>query len=329
MKKIGNRTLLIVFCILAAIAVIIYFYDKNKGEKTFRTDLFTVDSAKVTAITIYPKGKPDGSIKLAKNGKNWEVLSNRKTYPADTATIQRLISALLNVKAERVAGNDKFSWKELEISDSASTRVVVEQNKEVAADFRLGKISFPRDNTANPNGRNQNLIVKSHIRVAGDEKVYVVDGFLSMMFGDRSSAYRNKMVYRFDKKMVEKLTFTYPGDSSFSLEKNGTRWLLNRQPADSAKVETYLNNTANTTSIEFAEENITAPVLYPFLLKMEGNNMPSILASGATGGTPEMYFVKSTVNPAEVFGSSNPGLFNRIFPGKGKFETEKGRKQKK
>jgi hypothetical protein len=318
MKTIKNRTLLILFLILAVIAVIMFFYDRNKGERSFKSELFTVDSSKVSEITIYPKGKMNNPLRLVKTGKTWEIKSEKNTYPADTLVIQRIIGALCKVVPERVAGSDKSSWKELGITDSLGTHVVVGQANSTIADLWIGKISISQGNNRSGYGRNQNIIIKSHVRVAGDDRVYVVDGFLSMMFGDQPSMYRNRSVFRFDKNSITRLTFVYPGDSSFMLVKNGAHWLRNDQPVDSAKTENYLNSISNTVNSEFAEEG-TQPFVFPYSLKIEGNDMPAISVQGAINPEPKKYFVKSTSNPSAIFGSSGPGLFIQVFPTKNRF----------
>jgi hypothetical protein len=328
MKTIKNKTLLILFLILAVIAVIMFLYDRNKGERSFKSELFTVDSSKVTAISVYPKGKTNASLRLVKTGKTWEIKSKKNTYPADSLIIQRIIGALCNVKPERVAGTGKSNWKNLEITDSLGTHVIVEQGKEVIADLWIGKISISQDNNRPSYGRNQNISIKSNVRVAGDDRVYVVDGFLSMMFGDQPSMYRNRTVFRIDKNMLTRLTFVYPGDSSFMLVKNGSHWLLNDQPVDSAKTENYLNSIRNTVNSEFADEG-TQPFIFPYTLKIEGNDMTAIEVQGAINPDPKKYFIKSTFNPSAIFGSSNANLFNQVFPGKDKFSvsTEKVKKE--
>jgi hypothetical protein len=318
MKTIKNRTLLILFLLLAIIAVIMFFYDRNKGERSFKSELFTVDSSKVTEITVYPKGKTVNPLHLVKTGKAWEIKTAKNTYPADTSVIQRILGTVSRVQAERVAGAGKSSWKELEISDSLGTHVVVSQAGDKVADFWIGKISISQGNGGQMYGRNQNILFKSHVRVSGDDRVYVVDGFLSMLFSDQPSAYRNRMVFKVDKNTVTKLTFVYPGDSSFILSKSGNHWLLNDQPVDSAKTENYLNSIRNTMNSEFAEDG-TAPFTFPYSLRIEGNDMSAINVEGAINPAPKKYFVKSSANPSAVFGSASPSLFNQVFPGKDKF----------
>lgn len=315
----------LLFALLAVIVVIVVVNDRKKGDRSFRSNLFTVDSARVNVITIYPKGKMKPEIMLVKTGNGWEIKSNNKSYTADTGAIQNILHLLAHVKPERVSGTDRSSWKELEITDSLSTRVVVEQNKEVTADFRLGKISFMRNNAMQEYGGNRNIIIMSHIRVAGDDRVYVVNGYLGSMFSGQLSQYRIRTVLRIDKTQLSKLTFSYPADSSFILVRNGNKWFVNDQPADSAAVEKYLNSIAYSVNSEFTDD---AP-FYTHQLRLEGNSMPVIDVKGAFDAQSKRFFVNSSCNPSAIFGSANASLFHQVFVSKAGFEIKKVEEKKK
>jgi len=316
-RKINNKSLLIIFGILAILVIIVVVYDQHKGERTFKSELFKVDSAAVSSITIYAKGNSNEFVKLSKSGKQWDIQSKSKHYPADTSSIKNLLHTLANLKPERVSGTDRSSWKSFEMTDSLSSRVVVEQGNNVTADFRVGKLSFSQRGGQNYGNRN-NMEVKSHIRVAGDDKVYVVDGFLSMEFTANPSQYRNKLVFKMDKSNITKLSFSYPGDSSFVLARSGNKWTINNQPSDSTATEKYLNSLSNSMGNEFADESLLFPA-YNYILNLEGNNMPTVEIKGFIENASKKYYVNSSLNPSSIFSSSSPNLFNQIFPGKKKF----------
>ena len=330
-RKINTKLLLSLFAALAIIVIVVLIYDRQKGERSFRSDLFKVDSASVTSITIYPKGKMKPEIMLVKTGNSWEIKGNNKAYPADTSTIRNILHLMAHVKPERVSGTDQSSWKELEITDSLSARVVVTQNKEVTADFRLGKISFTQNNAMQGYGGNRNISIKSHIRVAGDERVYVVDGYLGSIFSGQLSQYRIRTVLMLNKTQLSKLTFSYPGDSSFVLVKNGDKWFVNDQPADSAAVDKYFNSIAYASNTEFADD---AP-FYTHQLRIEGSSMPVTDVKGSFDPQSKKYFVSSSANPSAIFGSGNASLFQQVFTSRESFEIKqdkgktKGVKSKK
>ncbi|MGD0710567.1 MAG: DUF4340 domain-containing protein [Bacteroidales bacterium] len=311
---------------MALLVVVFFVYDSHHGERSFKSNLFTVDSAKVTSITIYPKGKGKKEIRLVKTGTNWEVKCDNKSFPADTTALKRILQALSHVKVESVACNDKSCWGEFDISDTLSSHVVVEQDNQVTADFRTGRISVSQSSGMQYN-RNRSGDVKSHIRVADDDRVYVVDGFLSMMFGDQVSIYRNKTLFNFNEDLLTKLTFTYPGDSSFTLTKTAGKWMLDDQPADSAEVARFLNAIKNSQNSEFADSLLQFPEA-AYKLRIEGNNMPAIEVSGAINHDAKKYYVKSSANTSAIFGSKNAYLFNSLFKSRNSFDIEKVKAKK-
>lgn len=314
-QKIKNNRLLIIFFVLAGIVAVVWVYDRNNGERTFKRDLISVDTSMVTEITIYPKKSPDNPVQLIKTGAHWEVRNQNENYPADTNVIKNLLSTIRQLEAVRVAASDRSGWSEFEVTDSSSTRVVVNQGAAQTTEFRLGKISFTQNEQPQAYGRNRNPDIKTHIRMAGDDRVYVVDGFLTMLFVDQPAQYRNKTLIRVDKNLLTRLTFRYPGDSSFILTKTSDNaWLLNNQPADSAAVERYLSSIASATNSEFATKDTPMPVSL-YQLKLEGNSMTEIIVEGGVDDFTKTYFLTSTANPSAIFSSQNPGLFNRIFVG--------------
>jgi hypothetical protein len=321
-RKVNNRYLLFLLVILAAAEEVDLLRDRKTGERSFRTELFTADSASISSISIYGKGKNTETLKLNKAGRQWEILSNNKSYPADTSSIKSLLHLLSHITAERVAGTDRSDWKKFEITDSASVRVIVKQGEKNVADFRVGKVSFTQSGGGQQYGGGRNVEVKSHIRVDGDERVYVVDGFLSMMLTDNPSQYRNHVLTRLDKNGITKLTFRYPGDSSFVLSKEGSKWLADGKPTDSAETEKFLSSIVNATGTEFADERNALPA-FEYSLKIEGSNMATVDLEGAVERGSGKYFVRSNFNPASVFGSSSPNLFNQIFPGVERFSVKK------
>lgn len=318
-RKLSQTKLLVLFGILAIATIAVYLYDSRKGDRSFRSELFSVDTAAVTTIRIYGIGAGNDPLVLQRNGPTWEIVAKNQRFPADSNEIRNLLANLVNVKAERVAASDASGWKDLEITDSLARHVVVEQNGETVADFRVGKVSFTQGGGGRQfGGRNQGFSLQSHIRVTGDDRVYLVDNYLSMAISDQPARYRNRLLCRFDPAAVSKLTFIYPGDSSFMITRSGTGWLLNGKPADSAKTATFIGSIANLTGSEFADQ-AALPVQFPMQLRIEGNNMEPLEITAACDTALKTCYIRTSANPQATFTSPLTGIFSRVFAGKGKF----------
>jgi len=316
-KRLNNKILIIVFLVLVIIVAAVWIYDSRQGERSFRSELFEMDPAEVTAISIFPAGE---EIRLTKDGEAWMVISGAESYPADTAFVSNLLQTFLDAKPERVAGLDRNSWAEFQVTDTTGTRVVIEEQGDVIADVRVGKVSFSQPPQNQGYQRSQNPIIKSHVRVAGDEKVYLVDGFLSLMFNEDPSYYRDKIICRFGEDQPVRFTCTYPGDTSFTLARSAGGWLVNELPADSMEVVSFLRSISNTMGNEFATAEEIPGITYTHHVKIEGNNMPVVDLEGMKVDPANLYYIRSSANPSAVFRFTNPSVFQKIFVSREKFK---------
>ncbi len=182
-NKIHIRTLGGVFVILLAIVLIITIHDSKKGEKTYRSDLATIDTANVTSITFFPKTEKKG-IKFSKLKKTWTISANKQSFPADKNIINGMLNSVAVIKAERVAATDKSLWQNFDITDSAGTRVIIEVKNKKAIEFVLGKFSYKQVG--------QGFSMSSYIRLKDDPNVYSVQGQMNMYFNRDVNSYKEK-----------------------------------------------------------------------------------------------------------------------------------------
>jgi len=312
-RKIDTKTLIIIFIVLFSVVLVVQWWDRHKGERTFKSELLTLDSAKVTAIYVYPKNAKTGAITLSKISNGWTVTNQAKTFSGDVEFISSMLKDLSHLKSMRVAATDKSKWKEFELTDSAATRVKIEVDKKIEGDLYVGKFSYQQ--SQNPY-QQRGGSVSTYVRVAGDDNVYVVDGFLSMMFNREVSSYRNRNLISSTKDNWTKLTFTYP-DSSFTLSKDKNKWTLNGQATDSTKVVNYFNAINNLSSSEFVDNVLAGSPLYT--LKIEGNGLAiPIEIKAAPADTTNKYIVTSNLNPDGKFSGAKYNLVDRVFVGKSK-----------
>ena len=87
-KKMDNKTLLILLIILIAIFIVSRFIKTNKTEKSFKTELVFVDTAKVTSILLYPEAENHEEIKFIKEDGEWlvskdDILSDAGEYAVE------------------------------------------------------------------------------------------------------------------------------------------------------------------------------------------------------------------------------------------------------
>jgi Domain of unknown function (DUF4340) len=320
-KKKTIRKLAGFFIFLLVLVVIVLLIDQKKGKRTFRTDLFEADTADVTAIIIRTKADRDNPITLEKMKSGWQLKSKNRQFNAEEGIVQEILRTLNDLQATRVAATDKSKWKEFEVDDSSATKILVKKDKKLVSTLYLGKFSYQVPKNSNPyDYYNQQPKISTYVRVGDEKQVYVVEGFLSMLFNRGFNNYRNQAIIRSNSSDWFRLTFSYPADSSFVLTKEKELWAIGGVPVDSVRTAEYLKSIASVSSENFVDDQKPVSGKPDFTLKIEGNNRmnPIILSAFATDST-HGYLISSSENEGAYFSGKQSNLLNRIFIGKIRF----------
>ncbi len=297
----SNKTLGIVFIVLLVVAALLLFTNTGKKERSFRKTLVDIDTAQVSEITIYPKVLKGKSVKLNRSGKNWFVeLDNNKKASVPKNKIDGIFRSLMSIKPKRLAARSKEQWHSLEV-DSLGTRVVVNQGSKKVLDIIIGRFQF-----------HQPRSLSTFVRLNNDNNVYEVDGFLSMAFNKKADGFRDETVLNGNVDKWNKLTFTYPADSSFELVKVDKKWTCNTANIDSAETVKYLNRISHLTSTQFVDNIDTTKLNRPvYSLAIEGENGKNFNVSAYKDSSGLV--IHSSFNPDSYF--KFKGLGKKIFIG--------------
>lgn len=297
-RKINSKLLISVFVVLLAFVVIVELMDSRKGNRTFKSDLVDVIADDVTSIELYPKAVSGSLIRLFKENDKWKVESDGKTYNADGPGALRMINELNDMKPKSVAATGKDRWKQFEVTDSLGTRVKLMSGNKVLADLVIGKFSFSQPNNTT-----------SYVRLSEDKEVYGVNGMLAMSFNRHLNTFRDRTIIKSDKNNWTKLSFSYPADSSFVLEKRENKWMIGDMQADSAKVAQYFTRIANLTDGNFADGKPSVSPTHH--LSIEGKNMmQNVEITGYYEG-PDNFVLESNQNPDTWINSKTTA--NKVF----------------
>jgi hypothetical protein len=310
-KKLNFKTLLILFSILLTLVLITLYVNKQNGERNFNSNIVNVDTAKISAIYIKPINSPNET-KISRNGNSWTFLQNGKNIRTDKQAIMGMIIELSNIKAERVAATEKSEWETYKVTDSTATRVRVEEGGKITADFMVGKFSYQQ----NPQK------FSTYVRLTGEDEVYSVPGYMSMTFGRGINDLRDKTVANFNVANITRITYTYPGDSSFILTAGTNNWKIGENYTDSAKTAQYLNGLANLSSYDMVADNAqTGPLL--FTAKIEGNSITPFEIKAFASDSVTKYIVTSDQNPETRFSGANGNIISKVFASQKQFFASK------
>ena len=314
-KKLGNKSLLIILIALLAAFSISRYISSKKGENTFATAIIPkIDSTRMTGLVIFqkatPKGKPLPFI-FTKKGKDWYVSQGTVTSRAEPRAANYMISQLEQISPDSLGSNDPKDWKQFCVNDSLGTRVVFLYGKDTALDVIVGRFSYIPQ-------QKQSL---SYVRIAGHNEVYAVNGFLSMNITEEFDAWRDKKIMPGDYASWNKLTFTYPSDSGFVIQKDSnSNWVFSdgKKP-DSVAAGNIIQDITNQNYGSFVNHFDSSGKQPVFTLRIEGKGFGPVLVKAYPADTANMYAINSTINPGSFFSGKANGEIGKIFPGKKTF----------
>lgn len=312
-KFLNTKTLIILLVILGGIYLITKLTEKE--DRTFKSEMVTIDSAEVTKMVILPKLGSDGQeVILTKTGYEWRLESDGKTFKADPNSINNILAELMRMKSERVAAVDASKWDQYEVSDSTGTRIQLFNGKKMIADLYVGKFDYtqpkgPQDpRQQQPRGK-----MSTYVRPAEDNSVYVVDGFIKMSIQPNVNAYRDKTLLACKKEDLTKITYNYSSYENFVLTNENGQWLLDGIPADSIKTSLYLDKLQKITSSNFIDDAQSFSNTPAFQIRVEGNNMLPVELNAFPTDSTNKFIITSTNVPDAQYSGLKAGLFDRIF----------------
>ncbi len=299
-NKLSIKILGIIFAILVVI-VVWQLINSGKNERSFRSSLVSIDTAKVTSISLYPKATGHKEVRIFKEGNYWNVnLPDGKTATVPYSKILNLFDVILDIKPESVAGQNESQWKEFQV-DTSGTRVEVYEGNDKALDMTIGKFTYQQPRS-----------MSTYVRVADDPNVYQVDGFLTYTFNHAPDYFRDDHVINDDYLNWNKITFTYPADSSFVLSKSNNQWDVNGKEADSANVVKYLSGISQIEDPNFLDnpdQLIFRKALYTLTIQSSRLGAINVSAFADTSGMA----ITSTQFHNTYFDGRKADFWKRVF----------------
>lgn len=313
-KKFNNKILLIVFAALLALWLLTQMFDSGKNERNFRTDLVEVDTAQITSVLLNPK-EDTGTIQLAKNNGQWLVQKGEVTAQADPQAVESLLNALVSLKPERLAARSRDKWNDFEVTDSLGTRVKVMSQDQVVSDLLVGKLSFQQMAAQQQMPMQQTRPqATSYVRLAEEDEVYAVDGFLATTFNRPFNSWRDRSFLQLEEDSIRKISFTYPADSGFVAVKADSIWKIGDAFADSTRLTNYLSRLSSLNSTEFVDTFSAEGKQPQYTATIEGHNFQPVTVEGYS--VDSVFVLRTTRKPDVFIRSDSVGLFTQVFVGK-------------
>ncbi|MBN1767742.1 MAG: DUF4340 domain-containing protein [Prolixibacteraceae bacterium] len=305
--KINNTTLLIVFAALLVLTIVLFSGGNDHRERSFDKQLLSFETEDVSAIKLYPKSMNGAYFTIENEDGQWTIVSDDKRYSANNSSVDAMVSALQTLDIKSLVANKKDRWEKYEVNDSLASRVQLLSGSKVLADVYIGKFQFSQP---------QNM--STYVRLADEKETYRANGFLSSTFNRNVNDLRDKTLV--DDRLANwtKMMFDYPADSSFVLEKQGEKWLLDGGMADSASVVSYINKVKQLngrTIADVAENDVNKK----YRLTIERKNLDAVVL---TAGMAEDKRVVTSSENNDVW-ISDSDVLDKIFVSKNEFSVIK------
>ncbi|HOK26901.1 MAG TPA: DUF4340 domain-containing protein [Bacteroidales bacterium] len=327
-KRFENKTLLYILGVLLLILLITFLVKIPREKSTLETTLVRFDTAQVARIIIKPKS-PDGEeFQFVKENGIWKVTQGKISSSPRPSAVSNILSDLLDIRPSGLVAVDRSKWPEYDVTDSLGIRVRAENKKGKAlADVVIGKFSYKP--VQNPYGGygGGSIDGVSYVRLYNEDKVYAVDGFLTFSFTGGFDDYRDKTLVHATRSDITKISFTFPADTGFVLEKKDNKWMAAGIPADSTRTSDYLSDISYIDGEKFADDfkPVSSPV---YKADIEGNNLLSITIKCYRQEDGKL-IINSSLNPDSYFETNPDGVFGRIFKPLGYFTPSGSQQQAK
>ena len=311
-KKKTNKILIYVLLILFVAVAANQVIKSKKGERTFKSELTAFSADEVTSISIFTKANNFEEMKMIRDGDDWSLTFGDKEYSADPDMSSNIANDLGKLKAHGVIAKKKDKWAEFDVSDSTGVRVVVQGAKKELCNVLIGRFSYDQSSQK----------ASTFVRLTGEDEVYPVEGYLGMVFNRDINSFRNKSLFRGNQNDLTRISYTYPGDSTFSLSKIENNWVIGDVATDSTLTAKFLTDISYLVGSTFVDTFNPADATYQsFTMTLDGNNMSSVIITGYRN--EEGYSViESSLNPGAYLDATAGGLFDKVFVGEGLFKIQ-------
>lgn len=292
-RKVTQQQLLLVLAVLVALYGLSWAFDA-RGKASFEKTLTQIDTARVDRLEILrPEEAP---LSLTKGAAGWQVSQGDVPYQASASLVESALNDIAALEARQLVARQADRWQDYEVDDSTGIRVKVFEGENVLADLMVGRFQYQQTGMMN------------FIRPSEGEETYLVDGFLRTTFDKAPESWRDKTLLKGPNSQWNTLTFTYPNDTTFRLNRGaGNRWYLpDSTELDPAAVSRYLNRITTLNGQTFVE----APAMQvSHSLQIAAANGNILLRGYAVNDSTRV--IHSSLNPDAYF--DGDALWERVF----------------
>lgn len=298
----NNKTLAILLSVMIIVFVLTKVFRASSRNTNMHTDIFTLDKTQITKIEIHPHRTPGETVSLEKSSTGWEVVERASRDRTESGSVQQLLPMLTRVQAARLISRKKSDWNAYGVGDTTGTHVIVYHQSKPLADFWVG------------DGSSASQTSTTYLRMQGQNTIYqAAAGYLASSLDKSYDAWRDPSLVRITGSQISKVTFLYPRDTGFTLEKNGDNWSIGGLPTDSERVAAYLDKFAYQGLHHFVPH--FTPPANPTMEISIGSDSAQLAVVDAWRAD-SLWVLSSSERPNVYFSSQGSDIMTSLFIGK-------------
>lgn len=252
--------------------------------------LLDVKTDDITSLDV--RDNQGNSVKLARSGAGW-VLPDAGNYPADATKIQPVLAKLVEMKASRLVAQTSAAQRRLQVADEAFARRI-----------DLGTSAGTKTVYLGTSGG----LGSSHVRLAGQDQVYLASGVSGSELGTDAASWTNPAYFTVPQDDVIAIalsnangrwSFTKGADGQWALQGLTSGETLNAQ-----SIQDLLNAASNVRLVrplgktEDPAFGLAEPsAVVTLVANAEGGDKTYTLTVGAQDPGDKTYVVKSSESP--------------------------------
>ena len=299
--KFNNKILGLLFIGLMAMFLVSKILNKPQ-VKSFKDVLVNIDTSAVDKIVFYPKGTA-AKITIERNGGFWEADDGSLKITATSSSVNALLSPTTNIKALQLISKNESKWSEYEVDDNSGKKIELYTGNKLLSGFYVGRFNF------NQNTRS----AKTYMRLADENDIYVVDGFLSMSYEKQFNDFRNKRLVN-DLSIDDLSTVKLISDDiKITIEKDlSNHWVdENNKMLDSLKTTRAVQGLVNLMGNEIIDFKPNASNRIARLILISGEKSEQVIDIYKKDESD--FVLTSSGNKNVYFRSDSTGIFKTAY----------------
>jgi hypothetical protein len=220
----ATKTLALIFAGALALALATSWNWSTSSSAAFQQALLGVDTSAVQAVQV---DRPnDSPVRLERSGNGWSVApaDTSATYPADAQAVSQLLSTLPSLQVNAVATRQPDKHPRYGV-DSTGTRIsLLGAGNESLGSLIVGRTRIRQPQSQGNQGPMQQMQQRrgtpiTYVRAPDRPDVYSVEQSLASLTRRSIEDWRDKRIWAVDRSQIQRIEFTFPGDSSFTMQR--------------------------------------------------------------------------------------------------------------